>query len=241
MLAMKEPESSLAGTASTPGGAEDALQEGRRLTGRVVDAYERRQQLLAEQIHDCVAQHLLGALLHFQASERLEGDPEASRRAFGTAKEALGEAAEAARRLAIQLRPPLLDEFGIVLGIKHLICGAESAPGKEVWFVHPDAAIDLPRQIEIAIFRIVQELLANACRHSQAEKTRVELARDAGRLRIEVQDWGVGFDPANVGEGRFGLQDVRDRATLLGGRMTIDSAAGKGTHVVVEFPLPQEG
>ena len=83
----------------------------------------------------------------------------------------------------------------------------------------------------------MQECLTNACRYSRSPKVRVELAQVGGRLRIEVQDWGVGFDPEQVRNDHFGLQGIRERARLLGGASTIEAAPQQGTHVVVELPL----
>ena len=91
--------------------------------------------------------------------------------------------------------------------------------------------------MENAIFRIVQESLNNACRHSRSDRIRVALARRGDRICIDVRDWGVGFDPSAVAEQRFGLQGIRERVRLLDGRVAIESAPAQGTHISVELPL----
>jgi len=91
--------------------------------------------------------------------------------------------------------------------------------------------------LESALFRIVQESLTNACRYSRSEKVRVEMSLSGDRVLIDVRDWGIGFDPAQVQEGHFGLRGIRERACLLGGAAAIESSPEQGTHVHVELPL----
>ena len=91
--------------------------------------------------------------------------------------------------------------------------------------------------LENAVYRIVQEALANACRHSKSDRVRVEVVQCNDVLRIKVQDWGVGFDPAAVREDHFGLEGIRERARLLGGSTIIESSPRQGTSVTVELPL----
>jgi signal transduction histidine kinase len=91
--------------------------------------------------------------------------------------------------------------------------------------------------LESAAFRIVQEAVANACRHSRSPGVIVELIQRDDRLHIKVQDQGVGFDPNAVEETRFGLRSIRERARLLGGRAEIQSAPGSGTSISVELPV----
>jgi signal transduction histidine kinase len=89
------------------------------------------------------------------------------------------------------------------------------------------------------IYRIVQEGLTNARRHSHSDRILVSLKQRDNRLRIEIRDWGVGFDPQTVHENRFGLQGIRERARLLEGRCRIKSKPGKGTCIVVELPVTE--
>jgi signal transduction histidine kinase len=91
--------------------------------------------------------------------------------------------------------------------------------------------------LENAIYRIVQESLSNAIRHSQSERVAVELTQQGDWVRILVQDWGRGFRPAEVGEGCFGLEGIRERARLLGGTAQIDGLPGQGARIQVELPI----
>ena len=76
---------------------------------------------------------------------------------------------------------------------------------------------------------------------SQSEKVRIRLTQAGDRVRLEIQDWGIGFDLGNVDKARFGLQGIRERAGMLGGRATIETSPGKGTRVIVELPLEKQG
>jgi len=219
--------------------ADLAVQKQRELLKRVLDAHEQDQQSLARQLHEGLAQQMIGALLQLRAVEQLQrGDPDGAANELRAVGKLLSEGIDEARRIASRLRPPGLDEFGIVAGINFLL--AETVKNNaelEIEFSHEDEFARVPAPVDTAVFRIVQELLTNASRHSQTMKVRVELAQADGHLRVEVLDWGIGFDPTVVGEDCFGLQEVRERAKLLGGRTAIDNSPGKGTRVLVELPL----
>jgi signal transduction histidine kinase len=85
--------------------------------------------------------------------------------------------------------------------------------------------------------QIAQEGLTNACQHSKSEKVRVSLLQHGDEVRIEIRDWGTGFDPKAVPKNRFGLEGIRQRARLLGGKCSIRSRTGKGTWITVELPV----
>ena len=140
------------------------------------------------------------------------------------------------RRLIGGLRPPVLDEAGVVPAIEYLVAEHQRRDGPEIEFVHEVQFDRLAPPLESALFRIVQECLTNACRYSQSPKVRVELRQADDRVRIDVQDWGVGFDPEQIGDGHFGLRGIRERARLLGGTVSIQTAPQQGTHVTVELP-----
>ena len=91
--------------------------------------------------------------------------------------------------------------------------------------------------LEATVYRIVREAVTNLNRHSQSDRSEIRLTQVGDRLQIEIEDWGIGFDPAGVGKDRFGLQGIRERARLLGGRAVISSAPGKGTRVFVDLPV----
>jgi signal transduction histidine kinase len=91
--------------------------------------------------------------------------------------------------------------------------------------------------LENAIYRIVQEALTNACKHSKSKKVTVTMDQEGQDVRLEVRDWGIGFNPESVERGHFGLEGIRQRVRLLGGRLTIESKPGSGTLVQVVVPI----
>ena len=91
--------------------------------------------------------------------------------------------------------------------------------------------------LENSLFRIAQEAMTNACRHSKSEKVRVKLTQKGDDVTLEVRDWGIGFDQDTVQENRFGLEGIRERSRILGGKLSIKSKPGEGTVVRVKFPV----
>lgn len=222
--------------------AEAAVRQEQDLLRRLLEVHERDRQLLAFELHDGFAQQLTGALLNFEAAAQAEGtDLERARAARCMGLRLLRESIEESRRVVAGLGPPVLEEFGIIAAIEHLAETHQSDGGPEIAVVSKGPFGRLAAPLENAVFRIVQETLANACRHSRSDRVRVELGCDAGQLHVCVEDWGVGFDPRKVDERHFGLRGVRERARLLGGQAVIDTWPGGGTRVAVRLPaLPRE-
>ena len=150
----------------------------------------------------------------------------------------MAEAIAEARRLIGGLRPPALDEAGIVAAVEDLVAATEKQQHAVSVSFHHDVQFDrLAPPLETALFRIVQESLTNAVRHSGSSTVRVNLTQHENRVRVEIQDEGRGFDPATVQPNRFGLQGIRQRTELFGGTLNLATAPGQGTRVVVDLPL----
>jgi PAS domain S-box-containing protein len=224
---------------------EEALRNDRRLLRDMLDLQEQDRKLVAYEIHDGLAQQLTGAIFKFQSIEHLrDPDPAAAQQMFDEAVRLLREAMAETRRLISGLRPPILDESGVVAAVEYLISEYRRSGGPAVDFFHPAELPRMAAPLESAVFRTVQECLTNASRYSQSEKIRVDLQKNGDRVCIDVQDWGVGFDPAQIGGGHYGLQGIRERARLFGGVAAVESSPGHGTRVHVEFPLlpsPENG
>jgi PAS domain S-box-containing protein len=217
--------------------AEEELQKEQQLLRAELDLHERDRKLVSYEIHDGLAQLLVGALYKFQAIEHVrQEDPAAAQTLFDEALRVLRQATVETRRLISGLRPPILEESGVIAALDYMISEQRQQGGPAIELVHPAEFPRLAAPLEGAIFRTVQECLTNACRHSQSEKVRVEVELADGRVNVEVRDWGVGFDPAQVEGSHFGLQGIRQRAQLLGGAATIESAPGQGTRIRVAFP-----
>ena len=145
-----------------------------------------------------------------------------------------------ARRLISGVRPPILDEAGVEAAIAHLVHEHRTAGGPGIDF-HSDVSFDrLPRTLENVAYRIAQEALTNACKHSRSERVSVTLSQASDIIHLEVQDWGIGFDPTAHQEDHFGLEGIRERTRLLGGRFAIESRPGEGTRLCVDLPLIEQ-
>ena len=218
--------------------AEEAVLREQATLRRLLESSDRDRKLTAYEIHDGFAQHVAGAKMQLEAAQQLKDENlEAAARAYERGLELLTRSMDEARRLISGLRPPILDEAGVVAAIEHLARDPTMQEGPEVVFVRNVEFGRLEPLLENAIFRIVQEGVTNACRYSQSSKVRIRLMQKNGQIHIEIEDWGIGFDPDDLAETSFGIGGIRERARLLGGQATIDSAPGKGTRIIVDLPL----
>ncbi len=218
--------------------AQAALERERGTLRHMLESSDHERHLISCEIHDGLAQLLAAALMQFEAYQSFKDTtPEAASEALALGMRLLREGHAEARRLIGGLRLPQLDEGGVLAAIESLAkeCGKQNKV--KIKFRSNVPQLNLAPMLENAIFRIVQECLTNACRHSQSKKVKVELMRHDNQLRIEVRDWGVGFPVDHVGEGHFGLEGIRERAKVFGGQAVIKSNSRKGTDIIVELPL----
>ncbi len=218
--------------------AHEALQRERQSLWRMLQASDHERQIIAYEIHDGLAQYLAAAGMQFQAYDSLrDNSPEEAHKVYRTAVELVRQAHFESRRLISEVRPPVIDEIGLETAVSHLVHEQRRHGGPQIKLDSDVQFGRLPAVLENALYRIMQEALANACKHSHSRKVKVTLAQEGDAVRMEVQDWGVGFDPAAVEKGHFGLEGIRQRVRLLDGHMTIESAAGEGTTLSVVVPL----
>jgi PAS domain S-box-containing protein len=218
--------------------AELALHKEQIALRRLLQSSDHERQTISYEIHDGLAQYLAAAIMNFQASEfGKDKDAEEAARAFRTGMAMLQRGHTEARRLISGVRPPILDESGIVPAIAHLVHEYNDAGGMAVELVRDVQFERLEAILENAIYRIVQETLANAAKHSGSDKARVDLLQQGERLRIEIRDWGKGFAADFPQEGCFGLEGIRERVRLLGGSVEIESSPGDGTRIRVDLPV----
>jgi len=220
---------------------EAALRSEQKVLRQLLDVNERDRRLVAYEIHDGLVQYVTGALMHLEvyALKQPSIDPR-GRREFDLAMRLLRDSVDEARRLISGLRPPILDESGIVSAIEYLVHDRRGAAEPRIDFIHSVQFDRVAPALESAVFRIVQEALTNVRRHSKSNRARVELTQRDGALHIEVQDWGVGFDPSRIRESQYGLRGISERVRLLEGTTSLESSPGKGTRLRVQLPLPSE-
>lgn len=218
--------------------AAEAVKKEQRLLRQLLELHERERRLISCEIHDGFAQQLTGAIFRLQAfRDTLSRDPEEAWKGMDSAISLLTRAIDEARRLISGLRPPILDELGIVDAVQYLVYEQKKNGSVDIEYLHDLPHPHLPSNLEDAVFRIIQESLQNACRHSRSDRIRISLIQCDDWINIEVQDWGIGFDFEMVEDERFGLQGIRERARLLDGKVTIESAPNEGTRLSVAIPV----
>lgn len=219
--------------------AEDAILHEQGILRRLVQSSDHERRLISYEIHDGLAQQLAAATMYFDTFQNLRNqNADEAAEAYTAGMNMLRQSLVEARRLINNVRPPVLDDEGILAAISHLVSDYRGPDAPLIEF-HDDVRFDrLNPVLENALYRITQEGLNNACKYSQTNRVRVELVqRDNSSIRAEIRDWGVGFDPNVVKDGCFGLEGIRERARLLGGRAVVVSLPGQGTQIIAELPL----
>ena len=218
---------------------EEELLAEQRLAEQMLQSHERDRRLIAYEIHDGLVQDVTAARMHLEASLRTGQIPAGPERSeLELALGLIGKAVREARNLISGLRPPILDDLGIVAAIEYLI-DDQPADGPSIDFAAEVQPGRLESLLEGTIYRIVQEAIANVKRHSRSDSARIRLIQTEGQIQVEICDWGVGFDTGSIREKRLGLRGIRERARLLRGRASIESSPGKGTRIFVELPVAQ--
>lgn len=209
--------------------ARDALS-------RAVAAQELERRRLARELHDETGQALTSMLLGLAAVEVARSREEAAQ-AVAELRRLVVSTLQDVRRLAVELRPKALDDFGLLPALRRL--GQTVTEGSPL-NVQVEARLGserLPAEAETAVYRIVQEALTNVVKHADARHVSVLLTRKNGRVSVMIEDDGRGFDPDSVGTDGLGLLGMRERVALLDGTLQVESAPGSGATLVLEVPL----
>jgi signal transduction histidine kinase len=209
--------------------ARDALR-------RVVSGQELERRRLARELHDETGQALTSILLGLRAVEE-SGTPDEMSTAASHLRELVVGTLQDVRRLAVQLRPKALDDFGLVAAVEHLVQTFSGATAIRVDLEAQLGDKRLPAEVETTLYRIVQEALTNIVKHAEASRVSILLVRGSGSATVVVEDDGQGFDPAKLREGGMGIIGMRERVELHEGRLTVESTPGSGATLVAEVPL----
>ncbi|MEX2614218.1 MAG: GAF domain-containing sensor histidine kinase, partial [Gaiellaceae bacterium] len=203
---------------------------------RVVEAHELERARLARELHDETGQALTSILLGLKTlEERVDTDDLGP--AVAELRELVVATLQDVRRLAVELRPAALDDFGLVPALERLRDTISEQSDVSVDVQSDLSGERLPAETETALYRIVQEALTNVLKHAAATRVSVRLNRGERSVARVVQDDGKGFDPQMVQDGGLGLIGMRERVALLGGRVTVEAGEGAGTMLKAEVPL----
>ncbi len=209
--------------------ARDALR-------RVVSGQELERRRLARELHDETGQALTSILLGLRAVEEAGSEQDMSAAAANLRDLVVGTLQDV-RRLAMQLRPKALDDFGLVAAVERLAQTFSEASAIRVDLEAQLGEERLPAEVETTLYRIVQEALTNIVKHAGASRVSILLVRRSGTATVVIEDDGQGFDPADLREERMGIVGMRERVELHEGRLRVESTPGAGATVVAEVPL----
>lgn len=208
-------------------------RETRDALRHVVDAHELERRRLARELHDETGQALTSILLGLKTAEETE-DASERRRALAEVRGLVGETLQDVRRLAVELRPKALDDFGLEPALERL---ADSFRERTGISVELESRLNerLPPDVETLLYRLAQEALSNVIKHAQATNVSIVLSRRNGCVTALIEDDGRGFPPESEQNGS-GLKGIRERLALVDGELRIESKPGGGATLVAEVP-----
>ena len=223
--------------------AQDALQ---MFSRQLIEAQEEERRRIARELHDQIGQVLTAVKMNLHTIQRVCDDSESTARIKDNI-EAVDEALRLVRDLSVDLRPPLLDDLGLVTALRWYVDRYAKRTGvvADVVVEMDDPNERFSRELETACFRIAQEALTNVARHARAKCVRVRLVKDEDSLFLSVKDNGAGFNPQTLRKrapraATLGLLGMQERAHAAGGVVEIDSRVSKGTEIRLKLPLEPE-
>ncbi len=226
--------------------AIDSLQERSILATKIIQAQEDERLRVARDIHDGPAQAMANVVLRAEICERLlDGDRNELARELIQLKNMVKEALVDVRRIIFDLRPMALDDLGLVPTVRRFIEAVKENTDIPIELVVLGQERRLAGAVEVAIFRLIQEAVNNAQKHSQASRILVKLEFADGQVNMQVRDDGIGFDVEEVRQkakygNHYGLMSMGERVNLLGGELKVFSTRGQGTTILVSIPIDSE-
>lgn len=238
----------IARIAATLNGMLDNVQsyenQVRNLSGALIRAQEDERQRIARELHDDTGQVLTLLLIRLKLLESLPG-AEAIQPQIEELRGLIASAIDQVRRLALNLRPPTIDQLGLIPALRSLVATFTESTGLHVSVELPREPVTLARERTLAVYRVVQEALTNTAKHAGAQHISVAVRREGDWLVAVIRDDGRGFSPemfagrhrqplGGAGVGLFGMEE---RARLAGGSLALQSAPGRGASVTLRVPL----
>jgi signal transduction histidine kinase len=207
----------------------------------MITAQEEDRARIARDLHDDISQRLHAAAIGVDPALRaMATDQDDATERLQAIQEQLDGVAEDARKISHELHPATLEILGLASAIEGLGEDFEAISGITTRVEAPESVQELAStQVSLCLYRITQEALRNIAKHANAKNVDVELWAGADTIRLRIHDDGVGFDQKGVPAG-LGLASMRERARLLGGKLTVDSEPGAGTELTVELPVQGE-
>lgn len=224
------------------------LQQKQFLGLRIIEAQEEERKRVARDIHDGPAQSMSNVVIKAEICEKLlDKSVEDAKKELQNLKTVMRDSLQEVRKIIYNLRPMALDDIGLLPTLERYVISFKEDTGIDVLLRSRNVEEDLKPIISLTVFRIVQEALNNILKHSRSKSATVLLERVNTNLNILITDNGIGFDTANIRmtnsdlTGGFGLFSMKERVTLLEGKIDIISEVGKGTRIKIIIPLIEEG
>lgn len=211
------------------------LYQQREILNAIMMTQEQERERIGESLHNGLAQLLYGVQTRLQLLKVTSGDDE---KQLKTILHIVSDAINDTRRIAFELVPAVLKDYGIEVALNELI--RKIVKGNPRVTVELSGEIELSEKLEFAIYRIVQELLNNIVKHAEATEASIAINRNKDSISLIVSDNGKGFQetyPRRVGNG-IGLKNIRNRVKLLEGRFTLNSSPGNGSRITITLPIP---
>ena len=210
----------------------------RQLLWRLIHVEEEERKRVAGEIHDRMGRQLFELTYGIdRCRELVDGETAPATVALARLGHDARACSDTIRTLMNELRPPVLDDFGFTEALREYVAALATHGGLAVALDVDDAVRSARPEVNVTLFRILQEAVVNVRKHAAAARLSIEFRRaDAARLRLVVRDDGRGFDPAAPARGHFGLLYMRERAEACGGARAISSAPGAGTEIPVTVP-----
>jgi two-component system sensor histidine kinase UhpB len=220
-------------------GLEQHREQVRWLSRQVLTAQEEERQRIARELHDETAQSLTSLLIGLRVIEKAT-DPREIAARIGELRSETGRTLEEVRKMAVDLRPSTLDDLGLAAALQWYTDDFARRTGTPVNFVANGLEARLPDEVEVVVYRIVQEALTNVAKHADAHLVDVAVTRGTNGIEAAVTDDGRGFDVATVMSSRergLGLFGMQERVALVRGILQLASQPGQGTRVLMQVPL----
>ncbi|TCZ74183.1 PAS domain S-box protein [Flaviaesturariibacter aridisoli] len=215
---------------------EEKIEAQKEIAKAIINTQELERSEIGKELHDNVNQILTTAKLYV---ENISYYPAQGAEFVARSCALLQRSINEIRYLARQLVTPVLNDIGFRATIDELIAHYLSLGTFHVDFRYSLGERKLPRELQLTLYRIVQEQLNNIVKHADATSVELTIGIDSGHLRLAISDNGKGFDPGKTARG-VGLKNIRNRADVYHGQLRLQSAPGSGCHLTVDFPVPQK-
>jgi len=206
------------------------------------EGQEKERARIAGDLHDRLGSLLSTVKLHFSSLDTAIEENESAKKSYDFALQLLDNSVEEVREVSRNLSKGVLIQFGLIAAVENMRDAINSAGKIKMEVISTGVESRLDSEVEIMLFRVVQELITNVIRHSQTNEVFVQFSGAGSYLSIVVEDHGIGFDVEHTKSEGIGIENLKSRINSIGGEMTIDSVVGQGTTVIIEIPyLKDEG